>query len=164
MLDYTSIALILKSGEMSLRNISVNKNAEKLSFDFYVLFTVIKVQDKHLWTRVVKLLLCAYYYYYYFIYLNNLLLLLLLEMYGEPITATITITRNINEAYCYYYYFADYYHYYYFPISITFIITVGPKKHNTSRLQCNIQRPIIITPDPIVSHTTTGTLSQIISL
>ena len=49
------------------------------------------------------------------------------------ITITITITRNIKEAYYYYYYFPDYY--YYFPITITFIITVEPKKHNTSRLQ-----------------------------
>ena len=89
-------------------------------------------------TRVVKLLLCAYYYYYYyyFIYLNSLLLLLLLllEMHGEPIT--ITMTRNIKKAYYYYYYFPDYYYYYYyyFPITITFIITVEPKKHNTSIL------------------------------
>ena len=57
-------------------------------------------------------------------------------MYGEPIT--ITITRNIKKAY--YYYFPDYY--YYFPITITFIITAEPKKHNTSRLQSNIQRPL----------------------
>ena len=104
-------------------------------------------------TRVVKLLLCAYYYYYYYyfiylnsllllllrLYLNGLLLLLLLEMYWEPITITITFTRNIKKAYYYYCYFTD--HYYYFPITITFIITVEPKKHNTIRLQSNTQRP-----------------------
>ena len=84
------------------------------------------------------------------IYLNSLLLLLLLLLlrhiftrpitititltgkYGEPIT--ITITRNIKKAYYYYYYFPDYYYYYYFPITVTFIITMEPKKHNTSRL------------------------------
>ena len=43
-----------------------------------------------------------------------------MEMYGEPIS--ITITRNIKNAYYYYYYFPDYY--YYIPITITFIITV----------------------------------------
>ena len=79
---------------------------------------------------VVKLLLCAYYYNYYFIYLNSLLLLLLqsLEMYGEPITITTTIARNIKKAYYYYYYFPDYCYYYYFPITITFIITVELKE------------------------------------
>ena len=73
------------------------------------------------YTRVVKLLLCAYYYYYYFIYLNSLLLLLLLlrYMFKQPIT--ITITRKIKTAYYYYYYFSNYYnyfpdYYYYFPI------------------------------------------------
>ena len=59
-------------------------------------------------------------------------------------TITITITRNIKEAYYYYYYFPDYYYYYYFPITITFIITVEPKKHNTSRLQSNIQRHLLL--------------------
>ena len=51
-------------------------------------------------------------------------------MYGEPITITITITRNIKKAYYYYYYFPDYYYYYdyYFPITITSVITVDPKK------------------------------------
>ena len=63
-------------------------------------------------------------------------------MYGEPIT--ITIAWNIKKAYYYYYYFPDYYYYYYFPITITFIITVEPKKHNTSRLQNNIQRPFLL--------------------
>ena len=57
-------------------------------------------------------------------------------MYGEPITITITFTQNIRKAYYYYYYFPGYY--YYFPITITFIITVEPKKHSTSRLQSNI--------------------------
>ena len=92
--------------------------------------------------RVVKLLFCAYYYYYYFIYLNSLLLLLLLlhHIFKQPITITITITRNIEKAYYYYYYFSNYYYYYYFLITITFIITFEPKKHNTSRLQSNIQR------------------------
>ena len=61
-------------------------------------------------------------------------------MYEEPISITITITQNIKKAY--YYYFPDYY--YYFPITITFIITVEPKKHNTSRLQSNIQRPLLL--------------------
>ena len=44
------------------------------------------------------------------------------------------------------YYFPDYYYcyYYYFPITITFIITVERKKHNTSRLQSNIQRPLLL--------------------
>ena len=59
-------------------------------------------------------------------------------------TITITITRNIKEEYYYYYYFPDYYYYYYFPITITFIITVEPKKHNTSRLQSNIQRHLLL--------------------
>ena len=58
-------------------------------------------------------------------------------MYGEPI---ITITWNIKKAY--YYYFPDYF--YYFPITIAFIITVEPKKQNTSRLQSNIQRPLLL--------------------
>ena len=84
----------------------------------------------------------------YVIYLNSLLLflLLLLEMYGEPIAITITITRNIKKAYYYNYYFPDYYYYYYnyFPITITFIITVEPKKHNTSRLQSNVKRPLLL--------------------
>ena len=65
-----------------------------------------------------------------------------MEMYGEPIT--IAITQNIKKAYYYYYYFPDYYYYYYFPITITFIITVEPKKHSTSRLQSNIQRPLLL--------------------
>ena len=53
-------------------------------------------------------------------------------MYGEPIT--ITITGNIKKAYYYYCYFPDYYYhyFYYFHITITFIITVEPKKHTTS--------------------------------
>ena len=63
-------------------------------------------------------------------------------MFRQTITITITITRNIKEAY--YYYFPDYYYYYYFPITITFIITVEPKKHNTSRLQSNIQRHLLL--------------------
>ena len=77
-------------------------------------------------------------YYYYVIYLNSLLLLLLHHIFKHPIT--ITITRNIKQAYYYYYYFPDYY--YYFPITVTFIITAEPKKHNTSRLQSNIQGPL----------------------
>ena len=58
-------------------------------------------------------------------------------MFRQTITITITITRNIKKAYYYYKYFPDYYCYYdyYFPITITFIITVEPKKHNTSRLK-----------------------------
>ena len=55
-------------------------------------------------------------------------------------TITITITRNIKEAY--YYYFTDYY--YYYPITITFIITFEPRKHNTNRLQSNIQRHLLL--------------------
>ena len=50
-------------------------------------------------------------------------------------TITITITRNIKEGY---------YYYYYFPITITFIITVEPKKHNTGILQSNIQRHLLL--------------------
>ena len=65
-------------------------------------------------------------------------------MYGKPITITITITQNIKKAYYYYYYFQNYYYYCYFPITITFIITVEPKKHNISRLQSNIQRPLLL--------------------
>ena len=65
-------------------------------------------------------------------------------MYGEPITITITINQNIKKAYYYYYYFTDYYYYYYFLIIITFIITVELKKHNTIRLQSNIQRPLLL--------------------
>ena len=84
----------------------------------------------------------AYYYYYYAIYLNSLLLLLLRHIFKHSIT--ITITRNIKQAYYYYYYFPDYYYYYYFPITVTFIITVEPKKHNTSRLQSNIQGPLLL--------------------
>ena len=61
-------------------------------------------------------------------------------MYGEPIT--ITFTQNIKKAY--YYYFPDYYYYYYFSFTITFIFTVEPKKHNTSRLQSNIQRHLLL--------------------
>ena len=47
-------------------------------------------------------------------------------MYWEPITITTTIIRNIKKAY--YFYFRDYYYYFYFPITVTFIITVEPKK------------------------------------
>ena len=65
-------------------------------------------------------------------------------MFGEPITITITITPNIKKAYYYYYYFLGYYYYYYSPITITFIITVEPKKHNTCKLQSNIQRPLLL--------------------
>ena len=67
-------------------------------------------------------------------------------MFRQTITITITITRNIKEDYYYYYYFPDYYYYYYFyfPIAITFIITVEPKKHDTSRLQSNIQRHLLV--------------------
>ena len=79
-------------------------------------------------------------------YLNGLLqfLLLLLVMYGEPITITINIARNITKAYYYNYYFPDYY--YYFPMTIKLIITVEPKKHNTrlQRLQSNIQIPLLL--------------------
>ena len=87
-----------------------------------------------------------YYYYYYVIYLNSLLLLLLHHIFKHRITITITITvtRNIKQAYYYYYYFPDYYYYYYFPITVTFIITVEPKKHNTSRLQSNIQGSLLL--------------------
>ena len=55
-----------------------------------------------------------------------LLLLLLLETLRKPITITIasqTITITIT---------------------FTFIITVEQKKHNTSRLQSNIQRPLLL--------------------
>ena len=55
-----------------------------------------------------------------------LLLLLLLETLRKPITITsqiITITITIT---------------------FTCIITVEPKKHNTSRLQSNIQRPLLL--------------------
>ena len=65
-------------------------------------------------------------------------------MFRQTITITITITRNIKEGYYYYYYFPYYYYYYYFPITITFIITVEPKKHNTSILQSNIQRHLLL--------------------
>ena len=61
-------------------------------------------------------------------------------MYGKPITITITFTRNIKKAY--YYYFPDYYHYFLF--TITFMFTVESKKHNTSRLQSNIQRHLLV--------------------
>ena len=67
-------------------------------------------------------------------------------------TITITITRNIKEAYYYYYYFPEYY--YYFPITFTFIITVEPKKHNTSRIQSNIQRHLLL----LLYHTLQQTL------
>ena len=77
----------------------------------------------------------VYYYYYYIIYLNNLLLLLLRHIFKQPIT--ITIPRNIKQAY--YYYFPDYYYYYYFPITITFIITVEPKQ----LIQSWIEIPIL---------------------
>ena len=36
------------------------------------------------------------------------------------------------------------YYYYYFPTTITFIITFEPKKHNTCRLQSNIQIPLLL--------------------
>ena len=65
-------------------------------------------------------------------------------MYGEPITITITIARNIKKTYYYYYYFPDYYYYYYYYFYF-YIITAEPKKHNTSRLQSNIQRPLLLT-------------------
>ena len=72
-------------------------------------------------------------------------------MFRQTITITIAITRNIKEAYYFYYYFPDYYYYYhyYFPITITFIITVEQKKHNTSRLQSDIQRHLLL----ILYHT-----------
>ena len=64
--------------------------------------------------------------------MGSLLLLLLLKTLRKPITITITsqtiaITITIN-----------------FPLLIAFIITVEPKKHNTSRLQSNIQRPLLL--------------------
>ena len=111
-------------------------------------------------TRVVKLLLCAYYYYYYyyFIYLDSLLLLLVLlrHIFKRPITITITV--NIWGAY-YYYYYSKYLErlllllllprlllllLLLLPLTIPYIITVEPKKHNTSRLQSNIQRPSLL--------------------
>ena len=58
-------------------------------------------------------------------------------MYAEPII--ITIIQNIKKAY--YFYFKDYS--YYFPITITFIVTVVLKKHNTCRLQSNVERPLL---------------------
>ena len=79
-----------------------------------------------------------------------LLQLLLLEIYGEPITITITISRNIKKAYYYYYYFPDYYYYYYFHTTITFIITVEPKKHDTNRLQSNTHYHRHIITDNII--------------
>ena len=87
-----------------------------------------------------------YYYYYYIIYLNRLLLLLLRHIFKQRITITITITQNIKKAYYYYYYFPGSYYYYcyYFPITITFIITVEPKKHKKLRLQSDIQRPLLL--------------------
>ena len=56
------------------------------------------------------------------------ILLLLLATLRKPIAITSqTITITIT-----------------FPITITFIITVEPKKHNTSRLQSNIQKPLLL--------------------
>ena len=124
--------------------------------------------------RVVKLLLFAYYYYYYyyFIYLNSLLLLLLLlrRIFKQPITITITITSHIRLLLLLEILRK--------PITITitsqtitititititfpFIITVEPKKHNTSRLQSNIQRPLLL---PLYHTLPTDTLQHIISL
>ena len=60
--------------------------------------------------------------------MGSLLLLLLLEILRKPITITIT-SQTITIT---------------FPITITFIITVEPKKHITSRLQSNIQRPLLL--------------------
>ena len=55
-----------------------------------------------------------------------LLLLLLLETLRKPITITITFqTITIT-------------------ITFTFIISFEPMKHNTSRLQTNIQRPLLL--------------------
>ena len=55
-----------------------------------------------------------------------LLLLLLLETLRKPIIITIT-SQTITIT-----------------ITITFIITVEPNKHNTNRLQSNIQRPLLL--------------------
>ena len=65
-------------------------------------------------------------------------------MHGKPISITMTITGNIKKAYYHYYYFPDYYFKYYFHITITFIITVEPNKHNTSKLQSNIHRTLLL--------------------
>ena len=67
-------------------------------------------------------------------YLNSLILL------------TITITRNSKKAYYYLLLVPRLLlllllllsHYY------TFIITIEPKKHNTSRLQSNFQGPVLL--------------------
>ena len=63
---------------------------------------------------------------------------------GSILLLLLPLLETLRKAYYYYYYFPDYYyyHYYYFPITVTFIITMEPKKHNTSRLQSNIQRPL----------------------
>ena len=60
-------------------------------------------------------------------YLDSLLLLLLLllRILRKPITITIT-SQTITIT-----------------ITFPFIITVEPKKHNTSILQSNIQRPLL---------------------
>ena len=62
----------------------------------------------------------------------------------------ITITGNVWGAYFYYYYSKHQESLlllllpYYFPITTTFIVTAEPKKHNTSRSQSNIQRPLLL--------------------
>ena len=58
--------------------------------------------------------------------MESLLLLLLLETLKKPITITIT-SQTITIT-----------------ITFTFIITAEPKKHNTSRLQSNIQRLFLL--------------------
>ena len=58
--------------------------------------------------------------------MGSLLLLLLLETLRKLITITIT-SQTITIT-----------------ITFTFIITVEPKKHNTSRLQSNIQSPLLL--------------------
>ena len=78
-------------------------------------------------------------------------------MYGEPITITITITMNRNIKKAYYYYFPDYYYYYYFP----WLLVLNPQKTQHKQITKWYSKTFIT---PIVSHTTTDTLSQIISL
>ena len=46
-------------------------------------------------------------------------------MYEEPISITVTITRNIKKAYYYYYYFPDYY--YYFPLLLHLLLLLNQR-------------------------------------
>ena len=65
-------------------------------------------------------------------------------MYEEPISISVTITRNIKKAYYYYYYFPDYHYYFQSPTPrphVTTSVRPRPQRADMCKICTSLQQP-----------------------